>query len=376
MIERCLNSVLPWITHWAIVDTGSSDETHNLIASTLGSLPGKLLAVRWSGNFSKHRNQTIALARALLRDHGDARLLFIDADETLVVARPQRFAKMIVERSFISWWVTHEDWCFRKLGIARLRNVGEWVGSTHEHLLLHNVSHGGNRVQRCAELKNGNDGFRSRQSATRKLDQLALKKAVQREEASFRSHFFLGRTYEIQQRYLLAARQFEQAGDVPGISHDERWQALWGTARSLLFVDELSAARTFVAAHRFAPNRSEALVQLAALATIRSCQIEAVTLSICALNCSEPRSTSMYDRAAYRWKAADELCIAAFALHDVVSINLAIHHYRKLLSEKLVPENQVQRILTNLQLLVSRLHQSQKTGVATPRKIGKPSANP
>ena len=43
-IKKCLSSVAPYISHWVIVDTGSSDNTLNVIRETMGELgiPGEL----------------------------------------------------------------------------------------------------------------------------------------------------------------------------------------------------------------------------------------------------------------------------------------------------------------------------------------------
>ena len=46
VIGRCLESVLPLIDSWQICDTGSRDSTREIIASTLGHLPGNSTSVR------------------------------------------------------------------------------------------------------------------------------------------------------------------------------------------------------------------------------------------------------------------------------------------------------------------------------------------
>ena len=40
VILRCLKSVKPWIHSWAIVDTGSTDGTQQLIQDFMQDLPG------------------------------------------------------------------------------------------------------------------------------------------------------------------------------------------------------------------------------------------------------------------------------------------------------------------------------------------------
>ena len=62
VIERCLRSVKPWIDHWVIVDTGSSDGTQAMIRKFMADLPGVLHERPWR-DFAHNRNQAMALAR-------------------------------------------------------------------------------------------------------------------------------------------------------------------------------------------------------------------------------------------------------------------------------------------------------------------------
>ena len=77
VIARCIASVRPVITHWVIVDTGSTDGTQDIIRRELAGLPGKLYERPWK-DFAHNRSEALELARP----HGDYTLI-IDADDTL-----------------------------------------------------------------------------------------------------------------------------------------------------------------------------------------------------------------------------------------------------------------------------------------------------
>src|SRR5262245_53632420 len=77
VIRRCLESVLPFIDRWVVVDTGSTDGTQALVRESLSSKPGELHERPWK-SFGHNRNEALQLASS-----GSDYLFFIDADEQL-----------------------------------------------------------------------------------------------------------------------------------------------------------------------------------------------------------------------------------------------------------------------------------------------------
>jgi len=63
-IEKCLKSVAPYISYWVIVDTGSSDDTLNVIKKVTEELgiPGELHERPWV-NFEVNRTESLELAK-------------------------------------------------------------------------------------------------------------------------------------------------------------------------------------------------------------------------------------------------------------------------------------------------------------------------
>jgi hypothetical protein len=79
-LRRCLESVRPFIAAWAVVDTGSTDGTQELIRSLLADIPGQLIERAWVDDFAHSRNQALDLAR----ESGAEFAMVLDADDHVV----------------------------------------------------------------------------------------------------------------------------------------------------------------------------------------------------------------------------------------------------------------------------------------------------
>ena len=353
-IARCLESVLPFISHWAIVDTGSKDATPEIVRATLRNLPGKLVYTAWRRDFSLHRNQSVALARLVAGENG-LRLLFVDADEQLIVADASKFRRALNERASFAWWAIDGDWHFRKLGVVALEEFDGWRGVIHETVRLKNPRTSPRRVQRFAHVIYGHDGFRRRDKFTVASDTRLLKTAIALDPMSFRDNYFLARTLEASHEFAAAALQFRTAVDSRDATVEDRWQSLWGLGRVLMSLDTTEACKTFVRAHQLMPKRAEPLVRLAEVARLQGQHAQALTLAVAALECPEPNATSMYDRSAYGWRATDEICLAGLSLGDGVAMQHAVNSYTDILCRNTLPQTERGRVLTNLQALLEGL---------------------
>lgn len=79
-LKRCLDSMRPFITSWAVVDTGSTDGTQDAIRYYLSDIPGELIECEWVDDFSHSRNQALALAQQSGADFA----MVLDADDYVV----------------------------------------------------------------------------------------------------------------------------------------------------------------------------------------------------------------------------------------------------------------------------------------------------
>lgn len=88
VIRRCLDSVLPLLSHWVIVATGSTDGTQDLLRAHPAHLPGTLHERPWV-DFAHNRSEALALSRPQA-DYS----LVIDADDFLEPIDPNTLTEL------------------------------------------------------------------------------------------------------------------------------------------------------------------------------------------------------------------------------------------------------------------------------------------
>jgi glycosyltransferase involved in cell wall biosynthesis len=128
VIKRCLDSVMPLIDYWVIVDTGSDDGTQKIIKNYLKDIPGELHQRPWK-NFAHNRNEALKLAQA----HTDSDyILFMDADDILQIDHNLSFLDLT--KDLYNMWRGTNDFTYTKPQLVRANLPWKWVGVTHEYL--------------------------------------------------------------------------------------------------------------------------------------------------------------------------------------------------------------------------------------------------
>ena len=136
VIERSLNSILPFVDSWCIVDTGSTDSTMEQIKATTAAhnKPGILHQRPWV-NFGHNRTELLELGRKT-----DAKWFFmLDADD-IVVPNGQEQFKNLLNPTFDTYHIT-----LKRGSLTYKRpvifNSRPWVfkGALHEYAHLDNA---------------------------------------------------------------------------------------------------------------------------------------------------------------------------------------------------------------------------------------------
>lgn len=335
VIRRCLDSVRAHISHWVIVDTGSTDGTQHIIAAHYHDIPGTLHERPWR-DFGSNRSEAIALARGQA-DY----ILVMDADHVLGTPHGYHFAGLGAD----GYYIGHR-YAGIEYGIAVLladRIPWRYQGVLHEYVTA-DVPHvivplPGPWIDVYHE------GARSRDPQTYLKDAAILKAALAKEPENTRYAFYLAQSLKDAGALKRALAAFRHRATMQGWD-EERWQARYQAAQLVERLGHSPAdiQRAYLEAFNARPTRAEPLVQLARWHRERQEWPLALLFARAAATIPRPADQLFVEDAVYAWRADDELSIAAWyaGAHDE-----GRHALARLLNQARYPEAQRERIEKN-----------------------------
>lgn len=252
-IGRALDSVADHISCYAILDTGSTDDTIDIIKSSMkrANVPG-VVAVGEFKNFSQARNDALALARMFHKAHPWDYLLLMDADMELVAERP------LPELGAPAYALAQEAGGLSYFNARMVRHDAKarYIGATHEYLSVEGIaqltewkfkdyatgSNRGNKLTRDAEL---------------------LEAELKEQPNNPRTLFYLAQTYREAGKPLPALEMYERHRKVSDWD-EEKFFSQFQIAN---IYREAGDSRAFIrhmqAAYNERPSRPEPLYALA-----------------------------------------------------------------------------------------------------------------
>lgn len=339
VIRRCLDSLRPFVDAVVVADTGSTDDTWNIVREFLSEFPGELVERPWV-DFAYNRNEALEQARlyAVLNSDrlGIPYALTIDADEVLTgdplaIAEPLDGYTLPVEYAG-----TH----YRRLALMRLDRPWRWEGVVHEVPVLEGGSIG-DLVGPTVVVRW--EGARSRDPETYRRDAQALQEYLVEHPGDPRTEFYLAQSLKDAGELGPALHAYRlRAANFSGWEA-ERWEALYQIAAltdRLLLPD---VARAYLDAFAADSRRAEPLVALARYERARERWATALMFAREACRLRPPTDVLFLDMGAYTWACWDERAIAAYYAGEIPE---AISAARKALSY--APEDQ--RLIDNLAL--------------------------
>ena len=303
VIERCLASVRPWVDHWVIVDTGSTDGTQQRIREFMKEIPGTLHERPWR-DFAFNRNQALDLARA----EGD-HIFFIDADETLEV--PQGFSWPQLGNEGYRLQCESAGWTYFRNALVSTALPWRWEGVLHEYLTCSEPHHWVNMPGPVIRVSH--DGARARSADTYQRDIEVLERALRDEPGNTRYRFYLAQSFR-DAGQLEKSREHYLARAGMGGWDEECWFAAFQVA----VIDERLGAEPsvvregYLSAYQLRPTRAEPLCALARYHRLRKEFALAHLYAQHAAAIPMPADSLFVDAQVYAWRALDELAVSAF----------------------------------------------------------------
>lgn len=308
VIRNCLDSVKKHIHYWVIVDTGSEDETRELIRESLGSIPGELHERPWV-DFGHNRTEAIALAK------GKCDYIFtIDADEVLIF-KPG-FDMSRLDKDLYQFVIRHEGSGidYKRILLIKDRCNCWYEGAIHEAICCDRAIT--SSIMAGAVILSNTKGSRSKDPDKYRKDAALLEKGLEKDPANPRSIYFLAQSY-LNIPDLPKALEAYQKRAAMGGSEEEVFISLYQIAMIRKEINQPpgeEVIRSLMDAYQNRPARVEPLYQIAKIYLTEKNYESAFLLLKRALEIPMPEDTVFVQRWIYDWGLLCEYAEASLGL--------------------------------------------------------------
>lgn len=258
IIERCLSAVESVVDAFCVHDTGSTDNTRELVQSFLSTRKGCLTTSEWK-NFGHNRTLSFRAARDYVEhelkwDLATTYGLLLDAD---MVFQPGTLRDQTLTE--IGYTIVQTGGSLEYPNCRVIRMNHDWVcrGVTHEYwdgptkLLPKTI---------CWIDDKADGGCKSDKF---ERDARLLEEGLREEPTNVRYMFYLGQTYHCLGRHKDAIRMYKQRVKA-GAWIEEQWYSLYMIGQSYLTLGDAPAFEKYMLkAYALRPGRAEALYKLA-----------------------------------------------------------------------------------------------------------------
>jgi glycosyltransferase involved in cell wall biosynthesis len=352
VIRRCLDSVRAIVDYWVIVDTGSTDNTQEIIREHLKDTPGELHERPWQ-DFAHNRSEALVLAR----DHGDY-VLVIDADEILVC--DPRFEVPQLSCDSYNIQVRYGGCAYQRRQLVSNALPWRYEGVVHEYITCEQA--------RSEEMLNGvytvpfHDGARARSANTYRHDALTLEKALLDEPNNARYVFYLAQSYRDAGDHELALRHYKRRIEMGGW-RDEVWYSLYQVAqiRERMADPWAEVLESYLSAWQYQPDRAGPLYRIAMhYQAKREYQLSYLFFShAMQLTCPGPNRLFV-EQTIYDYQLPLEYAVSCYYVgqHEA-----AIETNNRLLRSGLLPPQAIDQVVRNRRFSLDAIFP--KTGTAS-----------
>lgn len=299
VIRRCLDSVTGLIDHWVVCDTGSEDQTKEIVRDALKGIPGELYESPWK-DFGSNRSEVLRLARGKADYH-----LLIDADMVLNAGAP--FKDLLTADAYL---VRCEGPCdYYVPRIVSDQHEWRYEGVTHEFIRSDTAK----TFEKIAALsvRHFSDGGSRSDKYQRDIE--LLKRGLEQDANNSRYVFYLAQSYRDAGNLPQALEWYEKRAAMGGWP-EEVWSALYQVARcqQMLRVAWPLVLPRYLAAYEFRPTRIEPLFQVAKFYRELEQYHLGYLYARAAMEVSYPEDILFIERSVYEYELPLEYAICCY----------------------------------------------------------------
>jgi glycosyltransferase involved in cell wall biosynthesis len=307
-IVRAIQSVAPYISCYAITDTGSTDNTVEIIQKYFADLeiPGEISSCEFV-DWSQARNFALARARFLPIQYDY--ILLMDADMELKVLN-KGFNNGLIGRSY-DMFQQGGSLKYINRRLVRRDQTGVYMGVTHEYLDV--VGDACVPAEHAYFLDHADGANRPEKF---KRDIRLLEKALIAEPNNGRYFYYLAQSYRDAGKPANAAKWYKKRVDLGGWD-EETWSAQQNYAQCLLELkDEAGFVLNMQLAYNMRPSRAETLYDLAHFYREKGMNAASVLFSEAGLQIPYSQDALFVSDFVYTSGLMEEFSICAFYLPD------------------------------------------------------------
>ncbi len=345
VIRRCLESLIPFIHSWLIVDTGSKDGTMKIIKQSIGHLPGKLVSRPWV-DFGSNRSEALRFARSMA-DYS----LVMDADDVLLPEPGFELPELDAPYYFFS--LNDNGQNYLRIQLVDNRYAWYYKGVLHEYITCDAISRYPPHPISGIGIQSTREGNRSCNPFKYQKDAEILESALIDEPGNRRYMFYLAQSYRDFDDYSNAIDRYEKriamGGEIEEIYYS-RYEI--GRQKQLRGDPWQEVLASFIDAQRISSHRAEPLFEIAVVYRLQGNWPLAYRAAKQGTGIPLPKNDRLYvTPAVYQWQLFNELAIAAYWVGEYQE-SLALN--RQLLANPAVPDEFKPQIQENLQFALNR----------------------
>lgn len=307
VIANALRSVKPYISYWVIADTGSTDDTKEIITKELDGVPGELLDIPFK-NYGYNRTRVFEAAYRKA-DY----MLVLDADDIITIDKNVRIQDQPCYEVDIS--LGHGGLCtYRQLRLFKADLPWEYVGAVHERPSC--PIQWTSTYLRGIRIDTFGTGATSKDPAKYKIHAQMLKEDIETNPKCDvpRSTFYLAQSLFCAGEHKEAIRHYRARTQMGGGTNPNEiyysYYQLGNIAYTLKAVDH--AIANFLLAYNADPRRAEPLYKLCLIYRSENKFNTGYMFGSLALKC-KPSNTYMFcEPHLYGVMLWDEMALCAF----------------------------------------------------------------